>query len=1289
VTSIEHESERPMEDSQDSARSRQNFDERLKSASIVRALDLPGSYELFFLNWPLDATGRTLEKTVKSCRFCSTVEDLLESLDHDQAPLPIVSSAPRDKSHPDKSELKEREPIVIFADLVFDAESDREIFFAAIMPSILKKGGLVITRQDWDRSFEAGNSTNLIAENVDRAIQTERVLAFPSIKDPGFLFREDFLNDKENAWRGIAEFLDETGRPRELGSSPIPELWVRFRIGNQFPTQNAPYFSVFYDTSCFPRSPVNIDFLKISAGERKSQFWIETKKPRGQNQIVRRALCQASSSLEATETASSINFRHTPSDEPYRNGQTLADLWLSALAPNGSPHQLKAYFVDYYSFLKQAVFDSGFKNFDLIPDNLMLDSDGTINPIDQEWEIADLSFTPDVAFCRGVFYFLLRFSRRLDMVDQARQFGPCHRDFLFSTAEWVGIDVDQSVNTFFQIEKQFRESTLECYATVEPESLLHRRFGDPEVAHLKWLQIEKFGTPLVDDIGPTINTLFLPANSGRAGASVSFSTFCSDSSNCVLFIFFPKQFGNPRFESLRVCASSLSNPVDNLNSAGHEKVVDCFEPLTTEEQKLLQQDVDFTSSRIVKINLEPTLVDPRRDLVIHWEIKFLWPDLTYGPSGDRELLSRLWGKEVAYSDACGQIAVLENETLQRQYRINALEQKLNQILSSKAWRVAEVLRKVIFAFRSKPVAKLDRPPTAIELLSRPAIEPKCQFEIARQQKSSVPVVPERPLEPQPLISIVMPVHNTPRPWLRDAVDSVRSQSYQNWELVVVNDGSTLLETREYLDKLDEPRVSLVSLTSGSGISGATNFGIEAARGDIIALMDHDDMLAKDALAHVVTAFNQQQADLVYSDETVFNDDMDGLSSGYFGSPILKPDYSPDLLLSHNYVTHFLAVRKELIEGAGGLRAEFDGAQDYDLILRLTELTRNIVHISEPLYHWRQSTQSTSLDTGVKPEAHLRGKKALTEALDRRNIKGKVLMGNAPHFFRVRREIIGNPSVDIVIPFRDQPLMLQQCIDSLLTRTRYSNFRIIGVDNGSVEQLTLDLRRRYEESSSQVKFIDLDIPFNFAEIVNYGVEQSTADHIVLLNNDIQVINFDWLESLLEHSQRPEIGAVGGKLYYPDDTIQHAGIVVGIGDYAGHPHKHEQGGFSGYVNRLNVIQNMSAVTGAMLMCKTATYRAVGGFNAEDFKVACNDVDFCLRLIEEGYRNVFTPFAQAYHHESISRGYEDTPEKKARFEREKSLFQARHSAYLTHGDPYYNKNLLLDREDVVPRSFDKQDF
>ena len=1289
MTPIEHESERPLEDSQDCVQTPKIFNQGLEGASIVQALDLPESSELCFLNWPSDAAGRTLEQTSKSYRFYSTVEELLESLGHDEAPPPVVSSAPHDVNHPNKSDLKAREPIVIFADFFFGAESDWENFLAKFMPMILRNGGLLITCQGWGGSHDLVHPAEHIIDNIDKSIHMERVLAFPLIENPSFLFRENFLNEKDGAWRVIAEFLDETGKSREPGSSPIPELWERAHIGNQFPTQHAPYFSVFYDTSCFPRSPVNIDFLKISAGERKTQFWIETKKPRSQDQIVRRALYQTSSSLEAIETACPINFRHTPSNEPYRNGQTLAALWLSALAPNESHNQLKAYLVDYYSFLKQSVGDSGFSKFDLLPDNLLLDQDGTIKPIDQEWEIEDLSFTPEVAFCRGVCYFLFRFARRLDMIESSRQFGPCHRDFLNSAMQFVGIDTHQPLESFYRIEQQFREFSLKGYAVLEPESLLKRQFGDLNTVSLKFLKVEKIQVSSGAYSPSLTSTLVVPANSGREGVSIKLSTSLLGAEGCCLFIYFPRQYGNPRFESLRVYATTRSSRIDILDSVGHEKVIRNLESLTNEEQKLLPDDEEFDSSEITKIDLSSALNQVRCEAVVNWEIRFFWPDLTYGPNGDSELLSRLWGKELVYSDACSEISTLEKQILHRQDQIDSLEQKLNQILSSKAWRVAEVLRKVIFAFRSKPVAMLDRPSTAIELLSRPAIEPKRQFEIALQQKNFAPVVPERPLQLQPLISIVMPVHNTPRPWLRDAVDSVRSQSYLNWELVVVNDGSTLLETREYLDKLDEPRVSLINLTSSSGISGATNFGIEAARGDIIALMDHDDMLAKDALAHVVVAFFQQHADLVYSDETVFNDDMKSLSFGYFGSPILKPDYSPDLLLSHNYVTHFLAVRKELIEAVGGLRAEFDGAQDYDLILRLTELTQKIVHISEPLYHWRQSTQSTSLDTGVKPEAHLRGKKALTEALNRRNIEGEVLMGNAPHFFRVRREIIGDPSVDIVIPFRDQPLMLQQCIDSLLTRTSYSNFRIIGVDNGSVEQLTIDLRRRYVENSSQVKFVEFDVPFNFAEIVNYGVEQSTADHVVLLNNDIQIINFDWLESLLEHSQRSEIGAVGGKLYYPDDTIQHAGIVVGIGDYAGHPHKHEQGGFSGYVNRLNVVQNVSAVTGAMLMCKTKVYREVGGLNAEHFKVACNDVDFCLRLIEQGYRNVFTPFAQAYHHESISRGYEDTPEKKARFEQERSLFQVRHAAFLAKGDPYYNKNLLLDREDVVPRSFDKQDF
>lgn len=312
MTPIEQDSDCPISDSQDSRRSSETSDQRPEGASIVRALDLPESYELFFLNWSLDAAGRIFEKTIKSSRLYSTVDELRDGLKRHQASKSVVSTAPRDEDSLNKSDLKEQEAVVIFADLFFAAESHRQIFFTELLPIILSKGGLVITRQDWDKPTELGNATDLIADNIDKSIQIERVLAFPSIEEPDFLFREDFLNEKEDAWRAIAEFLDETGRSREPGSSPIPELWARFRVGNQLPTQCAPNFSIFYNTGYFSHSPVNIDFLKISAGERKANFWIETKKPRGQDEIIRRALYPASTASDSFETESLMTFKHTP-----------------------------------------------------------------------------------------------------------------------------------------------------------------------------------------------------------------------------------------------------------------------------------------------------------------------------------------------------------------------------------------------------------------------------------------------------------------------------------------------------------------------------------------------------------------------------------------------------------------------------------------------------------------------------------------------------------------------------------------------------------------------------------------------------------------------------------------------------------------------------------------------------------------------------------------------------------------------------------------------------------------
>ncbi len=348
------------------------------------------------------------------------------------------------------------------------------------------------------------------------------------------------------------------------------------------------------------------------------------------------------------------------------------------------------------------------------------------------------------------------------------------------------------------------------------------------------------------------------------------------------------------------------------------------------------------------------------------------------------------------------------------------------------------------------------------------------------------------------------------------------------------------------------------------------------------------------------------------------------------------------------------------------------------MLRASELARRIHHIPKILYHWRMSPQSTSYASTIKPAAERNALRALEGALARRGIHGVVERTNLPHYFRVRREITGAPRVSIVIPFKDQPRLLRQCIESILEKSTYSHFEIIGVSNNSQSSETFALMQALAQRDARVRFYEYNEPFVFSSIVNFGVSKANGEHVLLLNNDIEVISWDWLEAMLEHSQRPEVGVVGAKLYYPNDTVQHAGIIIGLGGYAAHSHKHFFSNANGYFNRLNVIQNVSAVTGACLMVKREIYDRLQGFDEPHLGVAYNDVDFCLRVRELGYVNVFTPYAELYHHESISRGYEDTPEKQQRFEREKAYFRTRHAAILEQGDPYYNPNLTPDRED-----------
>ncbi|MGL5153152.1 MAG: glycosyltransferase family 2 protein [Clostridium sp.] len=530
---------------------------------------------------------------------------------------------------------------------------------------------------------------------------------------------------------------------------------------------------------------------------------------------------------------------------------------------------------------------------------------------------------------------------------------------------------------------------------------------------------------------------------------------------------------------------------------------------------------------------------------------------------------------------------------------------------------------------------------------------------------------EYKFEFEPKISIVVPTYNTKKEFLVEMIESVRNQSYTNWELCIADGASTLEETITTLKEYEEDnRIKVSYLDKNLMISGNTNKALELVSGEYIGLFDHDDLLTEDALYEVVSVLNKcPNADFIYSDE----DKVDETGSEYF-DPHFKPDWSPDTLTSYNYITHFTVFAKALLEKSGNFNSEFDGSQDYDMFLRLTEKAENIVHIPKVLYHWRVHKNSTAGGIGQKKYAIDAAKKALNNHLDRVGFKGNVKDGLFAGSYKTEYNIIGNPKVSIIIPNKDQVDTLKKCINSILKRSTYTNYEIVIAENNSTEEKTFAYYDEIQKHNN-IKVVTWKSGFNYSAINNFAVNESTGEMIILLNNDIEIISNKWIEEMLMHAQRKEVGIVGAKLYYEDDTIQHAGVILGIGGVAGHSHKYFHRAEDGHVGRLKVIQNLSAVTAACLMVRRDVYNEVEGLD-EEFKVAFNDVDFCMKVRDKGYNVIFTPYAEMYHYESKSRGSEDTPEKIERFNGEIARFEKKWGLWIR--DPYYNDNLTLERED-----------
>ncbi len=526
---------------------------------------------------------------------------------------------------------------------------------------------------------------------------------------------------------------------------------------------------------------------------------------------------------------------------------------------------------------------------------------------------------------------------------------------------------------------------------------------------------------------------------------------------------------------------------------------------------------------------------------------------------------------------------------------------------------------------------------------------------------------------QPVISLITPVYNTPEPFLRAAIDSVLAQIYPHWELCLADDASTAPHVRQVLAEYAarDERIKVTTRDQNGHISVASNTALKSATGQFIALFDHDDTLTPDALFWVVHELNQHpDAALIYSDEDKLNYD------GQPANPYFKCDWNYDLFLSHNLITHLGVYRADIFKSIGGFRQGFEGAQDYDLALRFIEQISpsQIRHIPRVLYHWRMLPGSTAVGAGEKNYAAERARLAVQEHLSRQHIQASVTTLPDRAVQRVQYEVLEPaPKVSIIIPTRNARQLVQQCIESIHAKTTYANFEILLVDNGSDEPESLAYFSQLAQQS-QVRLLKDPGVFNFSRINNDAARAATGDYVVFLNNDIEVITPGWLTELVSHAQRPGVGAVGAKLWYPNNTIQHAGLVL-VAGLAGHAHLGKPRGDDGYFGRASLTQSYVAVTGACLCMSRALFDTIGGFD-ETLAVAFNDVDLCLRLHDRGYRNVYTPFAELYHHESASRGYEDTPEKKARFEKEATILRERWLPLLIN-DPFYNPNLSLTGE------------
>ena len=629
----------------------------------------------------------------------------------------------------------------------------------------------------------------------------------------------------------------------------------------------------------------------------------------------------------------------------------------------------------------------------------------------------------------------------------------------------------------------------------------------------------------------------------------------------------------------------------------------------------------------------------------------------------------------------GRVAELEDQ-------VDDLQFKLDRIKNNPVWKASTPLRKCMH-FAIRQVDRVKNCGSIGGVVTKMKYKANERRAMKHYGTESFPSEEERKRQEETVfpnmvkISILTPLWNTPENFLRDMIGSVQKQTYGNWELCLA-DGSD--DAHAYVGEIcrelagKDERIRYRKLEKNEGIAGNTNQCLTMATGEYIGLFDHDDMLHPCVLFEYVKAINEKNADYVYCDEATFkNGDINQMITMHF-----KPDYAIDNLRANTYICHFSVFSRKLLDGTELFRTKFDGSQDHDMILRLTDKAEHVVHVPKLLYYWRLHAGSVASGIEAKPYAIESARGAVADHLRKHGFEHFTITSTRAFetIFKITYEIIGDPKISIIIPNKDHVEDLRRCVTSIIEKSTYDNYEIVIVENNSE---TKEIFSYYEElkNNPSIKIVTFKGAFNYSAVNNFGVGAATGDYVLLLNNDTQVITVNWLEELLMYAQREDVGAVGGKLYYADKTIQHAGVVIGLGAHrtAGHTHYRQKRENLGYMGRLCYAQDVSAVTGACLMVKKKLYEEAGGLD-EGFAVSLNDVDFCLKLRQLGNLNVFTPFAELYHYESVSRGLDTDGEKAARYNEESARFREKWKVQLEAGDPYYNPNFTLDKSDFSLR-------